>query len=198
MPATYNETPYEIIAAPFTVWRASVGTSFPVVDAAPSGSWTKIGTSGALNYDEGGVTVKKSQALKFWRSLGSGAPIKAFRETEGLEINFKVMDLTLEQVAAALNGNTVTTVAAGSGTAGYKSIPMENGLIVQQYALLVRGVSAHFDGVGQWEIPIVVQSGELETVFVKGEPAGVALKFEALRHSSLGLGLLKMQTAAAL
>lgn len=196
--ATYNETPLEIIAAPFTVWRAPVGTAFPVVDANPSGSWTKIGTSGALNYAESGVTVKKTQSLSFWRALGAAAPIKAFRDQEGIEISFTLMDLTLEQYSAALNGNTVTTQAAGSGTAGYKSIPLESGLLVTRYALLVRGVSAHFDGVGQYEIPIVVQSGEPETVYVKNEPAGLALTFQGLRDATLGLGVLRMQTAAAL
>lgn len=196
--STYNDAPLEIIAAPFTVWRAPVGTAFPVVDAAPSGSWTKVGTNGAINYAESGVTVKKTQSLAFWRGVGAAAPIKAFRDQEGLEINFTLMDLTLEQYSAALNGNTVTTQAAGSGAAGYKTIPLESGLLVAQYALLVRGVSAHFDGVGQYEVPIVVQSGEPETVFVKNDPAGLALTFQGLRHASLGLGLLRMQTAAAL
>jgi hypothetical protein len=168
-----------------------------VVDANPSGSWTKIGTSGSLNYDEAGVMVKKSQALQFWRGVGAAAPIKAFRTEESLAISFKVMDLTVEQVSAALNGNTVTTTGASSGVAGNKSIPMESGLIVTQYALLLRGPSSHYDGIGQWEIPIVVQDGELELVFSKGEPAGVQLSFQALRHASLGLGLLRMQTAAA-
>jgi len=196
--ASYNEAPLEIIAAPFTVWRAPVGTAFPVVDAAPSGTWTKIGANGAINYAESGVTVKKSQSLSMWRGLGAAAPIKAFRDQEGIEISFTLMDLTLEQYSAALNGNAVTTVAAGSGTAGFKTISMESGLLVTQYALLVRGVSAHFDGIGQYEVPIVVQSGEPETVFVKNDPAGLALTFQGLRHASLGLGLLRMQTAAAL
>ena len=194
---SYNDTPLEIIAAPFTVWRAAVGTAFPVVDAAPSGSWTKVGTQGAINYAESGVTVKKSQSLKFWRGLGAAAPIKAFRESEAITISFTLMDLTLEQYSAALNANTISTTAASSGVAGFKSIPMESGLIVAQYALLVRGVSSHYDGVGQYEVPIVVQSGEPEVVFVKADPAGLALTFEGLRHASLGLGLLRMQTAAA-
>jgi hypothetical protein len=195
--ATYNDTPLEIIAAPFTAWLAAVGTAFPVVDAAPSGSWTKLGTSGAINYDESGVSIKHSQTIKKFRGLGATTPIKAFRTEEEHIISLTVYDLTLEAYKVALNANSITTVAASSGIAGHKSIPIERGLMVTQYALLVRGVSSYYDGVGQYEVPIVVQSGEPEVVFTKGDPAGLKLMFEALRHTSLGVGLLRMQTAAA-
>jgi hypothetical protein len=196
--ATLNDTPYEIIAAPFTLWLAATGTAFPVVDAAPAGTWTKIGSSGALNYDEGGVSIEHSQSVSKWRPLGSAAPTKAFRTEEDLTISLVLHDLTLEQYAFALNGGSVTTVAAGSGTAGYKSLPLTQGLLVTRYALLVRGVSPYGDFTGQYEVPIVVHAGTPSVVYTKGEPAGLALKFEALRDTSLGLGTLRMQTAAAL
>ncbi len=197
--ATYNETPLEIIAgAHFNLYRAVVGTSMPLVNAAPSGSWTLVGANGGINYDQGNVSVKKSRAVKEWFGLRSGMPIKAFGGHEGVEVKVTMMDMTLEQLSAALNGNAVTTVAAGSGTAGYKSIELESGLLVTQYALLVRIVSAHFDGLGQYELPIVYQAGEPEAVFKQDEPVGVALTFRALRHASLGAGKLVMQTAAPL
>ena len=56
-------TPYEVVAQPFTLWVAPVGTAFPDVDTAPDGSWTKVGTSGDLNYTEDGVTVTHSQSV---------------------------------------------------------------------------------------------------------------------------------------
>lgn len=191
--------PNEIIAAPFTVWWAAVGTAFPVTDAAPSGSWTKLGTSGPLNYNEEGVTVEHPQTTVKWRSLGAAAPISVHRTEEDTIIRLTLHDMTLEQYRIALNGNTVTTVAAGSGTAGYKTLALERGLTVTQYALLVRGVSPYGAAfTAQYEVPKVFVSSSQEVTFAKGAPAGLALTFEALRDATLGTGTLRTQTAVAL
>lgn len=191
-----NESPYEILAAPFTLWLASVGVSFPVVDAAPSASWTKLGTSGALDYGEGGVSIKHSQVITKFRGLGSTLYRKAFRTEEELIVKVTIHDLTLEQYKIALNGNAITTTAASSGVAGNKAINLERGLTVTQYALLVRGISPYGDYVGQFELPTVIQTGEPEVVFDKGNPAGLELSFEILKHASAN-PTLRMQTAAA-
>lgn len=181
-----SSAPYEVIAQPFTLWVAPVGTAFPLIDVAPSGSWTKVGTSGDLNYTEDGVTITHSQSVELWRSLGSAGPRKAFRGEEELRIAMVLADLTLEQYALALNYNTVTTAAAGPGTAGYKSLGLSRGLDVPQRALLVRGSGSPY-GAGwnmQYEVPVAVQASEPEVVFVKTEPAGLALEFVALEDPS--------------
>jgi len=93
------------------------------------------------------------------------------------------VDLTLEQYAQVLNGNTITTVPADTGEAGYKKIGLSRGLEVTQYALLIRGAKASAymeDGMAQYEVPIAVQVGEPEVVYVKGTPAGLNLEFQAL------------------
>lgn len=195
--ATYNDTPLEIICAPYTVWRAPVATAFPVVDAAPSGSWTKIGTNGNVNYTEGGVTVKHGQTLKKIRGVGSTLVLKMVRTEEEHIISLMLMDLTLAQFSPALNGNSITTTAASSGVAGNKAINLERGLLVTQYALLVRGASPEYDGIAQYEIPIVGLISSQDVKFSKDDPAALQLEFEAIRHSSLGAGLLRVQTAAA-
>ncbi|KKM71005.1 hypothetical protein LCGC14_1434980 [marine sediment metagenome] len=66
-----SNAPYEIVAQPFTLWVAALATAFPLIDAAPDGNWTKVGTSGDLNYMEDGVTVAHSQSVESWRALGS-------------------------------------------------------------------------------------------------------------------------------
>ncbi len=177
-----NSAPYEVIAQPFTLWVAAVGTTFPLIDADPAAAWTKVGTSGDLNYTEDGVTVQHAQSVEFWRALGSAGPRKAFRGEEEFRISMVLADLTLEQYAMALNYNTVTTTPAGVGTAGFKSLGLSRGLDVPQRALLVRGTGSPY-GVNmnmQYEVPIAVQAGEPEVVFVKTEPAGLALEFVAL------------------
>lgn len=175
--------PFEVVAQPFTLWVAAVGTAFPPIDEAPGGGWTKVGSSGDLNYTEDGVTVTHNQSVEQWRALGSTGPRKAFRTEEELHVSLVVADLTLEQYSLAMNYNTVTTEAPGAGAAGYKVLGLSRGLEVPQRALLVRGASAspYGDGWGaQYEIPVAVQIGEPEVVFTKGEPAGLALEFSAI------------------
>lgn len=178
--------PYEIVAQPFTLWVAPTGTTFPALEESPTGSWTKVGSSGDLNYSEDGVVVSHPQSVEVFRALGSTGPRKAFRTEEELRISLSLADLTLEQYALAMNYNTVTTVAAGVGTAGYKKIGLSRGLDVLQRALLVRGAGSPYgtgtaaDWYVQFQVPIAVQVGEPEINFTKGEAAMIALEFMAL------------------
>lgn len=179
--------PFEIVAQPFTLWTAPVGTAFPTLDEEPGGGWTKIGTSGDLNYTEDGVKISHSQKVEIFRALGSTGPRKAFRTEEEQMISLTLADVSLEQYRLALNGNTVTTVAADTGLSGYKKIALSRGVNVTQYALLVRGVyaSPYMDeGVAQYEIPRVSVVSEPEVVYVKGTPAGLLLEFQALEDLS--------------
>lgn len=174
--------PYEIVAAPFTVWRAPAGEVFPLIDVAPAGNWTKIGTSGDRNYSEEGVTVAHGQTIEMARPLGSTGPVKAFRTEESLIVRFTLWDLLLAQYAHALNDNAVATTAAGSGTAGYRALALYRGLDVAVLALLVRGEVSPEGATWntQYEVPNCYQSSSPEPVFVKGAPAGLALEFTAL------------------
>jgi hypothetical protein len=73
--------------------------------------------------------------------------------------------------------------AVRGADSGFKTLGLSRGLDVPQRALLVRGASASPYGEGwisQYEVPVVVQIGEPEVVFTKGEPAMLALEFVAL------------------
>lgn len=198
-----NSAPYEIIASPATFWIAPVGTAFPDTDTAPSGSWTKVGTSGDRSYGEDGVTIEHPQTMAVFRSLGSTGPRKAFRSAEELFISLMLADLSLEQYAAVIS-QSVTTVAAGVGTPGYKKIGLMRGLTVLQKALLVRGPSPYDDAMAmQFEVPVAVQIGEPQTVFRKDTPAMLAVKWQALEDPNASseverFGRLVAQTADAL
>lgn len=198
-----NSVPFEVIAAPFTAYLAPVGTAFPAIDAAPGVSWTKVGTSGDLNYLEDGVTVSHEQTVEYFRSLGSTGPRKAFRTAEELMIRFVLADLSPAQYALALNHNTVSDEAAGVGTAGYKTLGLSRGLTIVQRALLVRGPSqAMAVGNAQYEVPIAIQEGKPEVVFRKNAPAALALVWRALEDPDAAtederFGRLIIQTADA-
>ncbi len=184
------QAPHEIIAQPFILWLAPVAEPFPEIDADVEGNWAKVGTSGDLNYTEDGVVLTHAQTVEAWRALGSTGPRKAFRTEEELRIAMTLADLTLEAYALALNHNTVTPVDADVDTGGYKKLGLSRGLDLPQRALLVRGVGSPY-GPGtaqswnmQYEVPIAVQVSEPEVVFVKGEPAALALEWMALEDPS--------------
>lgn len=206
MPNWNLMAPYEIIAAPFTMWLAPVGTAFPLIDALPAAfdpEWVKVGTSGELNYKRDGVTVRHGQTVVRWRSLGSTGPRKMFRPEEALLISLVLADMSLEQYAIALNHNTVTTVPAG-GEAGYKKIGLTRGPGVRAKALLLRGPSAYDTDMNcQYQVPRVGHVGEPELVHRVEEPVGLALEFEAIVDEGAAsedeqFGTLVMQHAAAI
>lgn len=193
--------PYEILAGPVTVWLAAASTAEVDVDTTPSGSWTKLGTSGSDNYSEDGVTVTHEQSIETFRALGTTGNRKAWRTEEEHMVEFEIMDLTAELYAKALNDASITTTAAGSGTPGSKSIPLLQGHDVTLYALLARteGQSPYGDAWNaQYWIPVCYQSENAEVVFKKGEPAGLKFKFAALEDATDGFGVYRPQTATAL
>lgn len=197
--------PFEIIAAPFTAYYAPLATAFPLIDAAPGAGWVKIGTSGDESMDEEGVTVQHSQEINKIRSLGSTVPIKAFRTAEDLIIAFTLWDVSQEFYRLGLNSNEVTTVAAGVGAAGTKTVQFYQGEQVATMALLLRAeVSPYGDGMNmQYEVPYCYMSGNPEPQYRKGEPAGYALEFTALRDpnaatKALSFGRLVAQHALPL
>jgi len=176
-----NTQPFEIIAAPFTVWFAPIGTAFPLIDATPAAAWKKVGSSGDLNYLDEGVTISHSQSMEFFRALGDSGSRKVFRTEEDLKIRLVLADVSLEQYTHAINSNTVTTTAASAGVAGFKKMGLSRGASVATVALLVRGPSPYGDGwTLQYEVPYAAQSGNPEPVYMKSAPAALALEWTAL------------------
>ncbi len=207
----YNSAPLEIIAgSPGRIYTAALATAFPSLDTAEgsfNAAWKKLGTSGDLHYDAGGgVSIEHPQSISLFRPLSERGAVKAFRVEEGCRIKVKVIDLTLENWAKALNGNghTVSDTAAGVGTAGYRKVGLARGPLVNEQALLIRLLVSPYgtDWIGQLEIPRCVVVGSPSVVFQKGEPAGLEFEFEALVDTSAAsadekLGRIIFQDAAA-
>lgn len=197
--------PFQIIAAPFEIYLAPVGESFPDVDEAPSGNWVLVGTSGTQDMAEDGVVVVHDQNIEKVRSYGGTGPRKAFRTTEDLMVRFTLMDISIAEYVKALNFNTVTSVAAGSGTPGYDHANLYRGLDVEVRALLVKGAVSPL-GAGwsmQYEVPYVFENGSPEPAYVKGQAAGLAFEFSALEDPDAAsvaerFGRLVQQDADAL
>lgn len=178
-----NTVPYEVLAAPFTLWIATVGTVFPAPEVAPSASWTKVGTSGALNYDsDEGVTIEHRQTLNPWRSLGDAGSRKVFRSEEDMVVRMSLVDVTLEQYRLAINRNSVTTTTGTGGLAGTKKIGLSRGFTVDTMALLARAEASPYGASWnmQYEVPIAAQQGSPSVQYRKDQPAMLALEWMAL------------------
>lgn len=170
----------EIIGAPLTLWLAPVGTTFPAFDDAEDAfeaAWVKVGESGDKNYTDDGVTLALAQTIETFRGAGGTLPRKAWRTEESVDLTVNLADMRLEQIAAALNDNTVTEDA----TDGVREIPLLRGVDVIEYALIGRGVSAYDNSeVSQIQIPRCYQSAEPEITHLKGTAAAAELTFAAL------------------
>lgn len=196
--------PVEIIAAPFEVYRAPVGTAFPAIDAAPAVSWVLIGTSGDRDIAEAGVTVTHNQTVVEIRTNASTGPRKAVRSAEELIIEFDLVNLKIAEYAKALNDHTVTDTAPGTGTAGHVAIPLYQGFEIAEHALLVRGASPEMaDTFMQYEVPRVYQAGNPAPVYAKTGAAMLRFQYKALEDENAAtdaerFGHLRAQDAAAL
>ena len=190
-----------IVNGPLSLYFAAVGTAFPLVDDDPPTGFTLIGTSGAKNYMEDGVSVAMNQSIEAFRGLGSTIPLKAFRTEEEVIVTVQMADLTLAEVRRALNENAVTNTPAASGIPGKDEINLNRNADVNAIALLVRGLgkSPQFaTGNLQFELDKAYEGGSQELTFVKGEPVGVLLEFHALEDDAGNVGRLLVQMAAAL
>lgn len=193
-----NVAPYEILATPFDAYIAAAGTAKPDIDDAGLSGWTKIGVRGADEYAaDAGVSVTHEQSVNEYRGLRGTGPIKAFRTSEGLQIEFEVNDATLESYALAVN-----KLAADVEDVGSRALRLHQGASVQTMALLLRSPDGPYgdDMPAQYWVPVVYQSGSPKAVFKKGTPVGLAFKFTALEwldaaSEDLRFGILEAQDA---
>lgn len=200
-----NESPFEIIVAPCQVYTAPVGESFPDVDTTPAGNWKLLGTNGNRNISEAGVTITHNSTYQKKRTVGATGPQKVKRTEEDCIISLVLEDLSAEAYAICLNNVTVTDTAAGSGTPGYRKIPLRQGPDVATFALLVRGLISAYGATfyGQYQIPLCYNAGNPKPVFNKSDSAALEFNFEALEDPDAAndqdrFGHFVSQDAAAL
>jgi len=171
-----NTAPFEVIAGPVELWIGAPGATFPALGAVPDeNDWTHVGNRGARNYDEEGVTIAHPQTITEWFGLGGTGPLKAFRGREGMTVNVKLADLTLETYSVALNSNPVTT------DSGRRSLGLSRGSAVTEYSLLIRGNSPYGNElVRQYNIPRAYHAGSPEVTSTKDTPCILDLSFSCL------------------
>lgn len=152
-----NLAPYNLIMQVAEIWVAPVGTVFPDIDDdTPDSPWALLGNAGRLDYDTDGVHIIMEQSIQGFMGSGSTMDRKVARVSEAVRATVKLADMSLETLSYALNGNSITTVAAGSGTPGTKAINLYQGPDVATFAACIRGYSPYSgdaNSFGQFEIP---------------------------------------------
>jgi hypothetical protein len=188
-----SSVPYAIVVGVGSVWIGPVGETMPLVDATPAGNWIALGAT-----DDDGVTVTHMRAFENHFKGSSVLPQKSTLAEARETIAFNLVELSVEKYAKVLDDATVTTVAAGSGTAGYKSFPLAPN--VKQFALLVRGPSPVADGYAQYEYARVSPSDDHEAAYGKVDKTVIPCAFEAFEDTANAgqFGVYRDYTAAAL
>jgi hypothetical protein len=172
----------EIIAAPYTIWIAPVGTAFPAVTAAPGEAWQLLGTNGDRNYSGAGVTVSHQRQYAEATPAGETAAGAVFIEGESLRLNCELLDISLEQYAMALGSNQVTDVEPTEVEAGVRTLGLSvpRG-IAPEFAVLARGPSPYGAAmVMQYELPRCCEAGGPQVVFRRAAPAGLTISLKVL------------------
>lgn len=189
-------TPYEIFATgAVDVYLAVTGTADPVINSAPPGAWIKVGVAGKDDYSEDGVRVTKETENNEVFANGLYGVRKVFRTREKLTIAFTLMDATMEAYRDAFNQATVSVI---TGPPAEKTVPiLENVATPTFRTMLLRAPLSPYMAGGnlQWWIPIVYQTGSIETVYKKSDPVGLALVFSAIADATNGFGKIHAQTS---
>ena len=116
-----------------------------------------------------------------------------------MKITVPLTDMTAEHLAKVWNDASVTDTAPGSGTAGVRDFDMLRGSAVTEFALLVRSDLSPYIASAkmQFWIPRCYVESMGPLAAVKGEPMMTEVIFNALEHSSNGMGKYEVQDAAA-
>lgn len=176
MPGT---APYEIVVGPAEIYTAPVGTPFPAVDEAPAAGWTLLGTSGANNQSEDGVTVRTNVTSVPVRVAGSVMPRKFTITEKAFQVEVTFYDMSVETLTLAMGGDDAD-IEDGVDDAAFE-IPTDP--IPTQKALLIRLDQSPY-GAGrnsQFEVGGAFQVGNPELVFRKGDAVGVMMTWEGVQ-----------------
>jgi hypothetical protein len=174
--------PREIVVGPLTIYVAAAVEAEDDIDSAPSGNWSQLGTSGAANYGEAGITVQHQQTLRQTFAVGNTGPLKVNRQQEQLIIGFELMDFNLAQVTKILNNTTVSTDTSPN----IDYLGVRRGPDVTILSLTARGTGLSPSGNFpiMLYVPRCYMSSDLSPVFSKDDEARLAVEFTAIEYAS--------------
>lgn len=190
---TLNSDGREVLAAPYEVYVAPAGTTFPAIDDEAEdfdAAWILMGVNGSKNQVDSGVVASFNETMSDFTGAGATRPLNAWRTAEGGTIGFTLADLSTETFAVVMDLATVTTVAATSSVAGEKSFSLDRGVQTTKYVVLARGLSPEStledNMFAQFEIARAYQTANQTPTYTKGTPAELAVEFTILENLAGG------------
>lgn len=183
-------SPFEVIAGPARVWLAAVGSTMPLItdddNAVLADGFIELGRT------DGGVTIAHNESIELITCDQVTGPIKALRTEETIVVSFSFANLTLENYAKVLNNVAVGTVASQE-----RSINLYQGVTVAQFAMLIRGDSPYEDGILQFELPVVSQTGSPSMTFTRDDKATLETEWTTLEDQDAASDAAKFGTLRA-
>lgn len=188
---------YQILTGVGKLYVGAAALAAPAVNATPGAGWTDLGET------DGGVKVTSKQKIEGLGTDQRTGNVKATRTEESLTIETNLAQATLENLAQALGGLTVTDTAPGSGTIGIRHTGFYRGGSVSDYAFLFRASSPYGDFNAQYYVPRGYFDGDVGADYQKGKKVLIPVKFEALEDlntstTSERFGIYTAEDAAAL
>ena len=181
--------PFEMVAAPMTLYIAPEATLAPELSLTPPSPWRFLGTSGSRSISDEGLTIAFNETVENQRTLGSTGIAKQFRSEEDLMVSFGLLDVSVETFSDALSGLSVTEVASALGTAGYRRVDLLRGFNVLNQAFLVRGFSPYADDMfAQYWIPKGYASFSGDLSYTKSGAAMIPIQVSAIEDLTYGYG----------
>lgn len=172
----------ELVTGPLNVYWAPTGEVFPDIDTAPAGNWLAIGSHAtpSRRYGEDGISILQDVETSDVRSLGSIHPECVLVTAANLRVTLMLKDLSLAQLRAAFNFNTVSAVA---GPPAHNSMSLDVGTNLTVVSILVRGDTKSPDELTfplQFEFENCIEIATKDLNFNKEDAAGAALEFRIL------------------
>lgn len=164
---------YDILIGVGKIYTADPGTAFPTLDEEPGAGWRYVGPT------DDGIKVDFDETINEFSSDQDIGTVEAIRSEEKAMISANLFEATLENLADVMS-QSVTTVAAGSGTMGYKQIGMSRGATVTKKAILFRANSPYGPYPGQYELPYGYLSGKVGLEYKKDGKVVIPVEFHAL------------------
>ncbi len=149
-------------------------TACPALEADPAAAgWVSLG-----EFKED-VKISNAQTVAKLKTKNRTATVKAVRTDEEPKIETTLAELTMENLAKVL-GNSISDVAAGAGTYGYRRVKTKRGVTVVEYAFLWRGNSCYGPWPAQYYLPRGYFEGDNAFTFAQGDYSGIPVQITAL------------------
>jgi hypothetical protein len=168
-------TPFARLVGTVTVYIAAASTAEPAVGSTPGAAWTELGCT------EGDQSIEMTGPITYFYDNCHQGPVKGVRPQEDAKVMFRLVDMTLENLARIRQAVSDVTTATG-----VKRLPVKAGFDLTEYALLFKGDadSPYGNYPGQTYLPRGVFEGEGTRVRSKTAADGVDVVYTVLEDDT--------------